>query len=175
MKVSLTRHERVETVARKIPSGELASLKPGQFQYAWVDFDGNPRWQWVLYPPEGTVGVLGPAHKVHQDKQTFKISVQPSILQPGIWHGWLRDSKWIRSRQEGQLPRLVNTTLPPNLFVMDQQWFLPILIKGNIVSVETWRCLKHPNGEVVGVYGSTTEESWVMLDADKLYQESENA
>jgi hypothetical protein len=65
--------------------GHLVFSEPGCYG---KDRDGL----WWCRPPKGGAGVLGD-HKVteHEDGT---ITVEPSILMPGVWHGYLRKGVW---------------------------------------------------------------------------------
>ena len=80
------------------PDGSfIQNFQPGEYKKVWVtqEADGqekSPQWQWWMYPPDGKLGVLT-QHAVteHLDGS---VSVTPSILQVGTWHGWLVHGQW---------------------------------------------------------------------------------
>lgn len=71
-------------VGRRLPDETHAGWRPGDY--------GRIDGVWHVRPPKGDVGVLE-AHTV-MEHEDGTITVSPSILLEGVWHGFLERGVW---------------------------------------------------------------------------------
>jgi len=141
------RYSTMTTPAVRVPDGPLQPLQEGQYQWAWSD--ETQKWQWYVFPPRASLGILT-EHK-HHTHPSLGDSFSPSLLFKS-WHGHLRDGHWEELTQ-----KIIGNPILPNsqdcwVQELRSQWYLPVFQDSSGVYLGGAQNYKYVTGPVIGRY-----------------------
>lgn len=76
------------------PGGEGAPAAPGDYCKVPASVRLGRIITWLLVDPTGGAGSIIPENHTVTEHENGMITVSPSLVMPGGWHGWLRAGVW---------------------------------------------------------------------------------